>query len=192
MAGFMLMLLNVAQGKPVHFGQLFSGARFIVRLITATILFSIVLMLDLLLIIAAEYIIWTLLGAELMLSLIAGIAVLALAAPGVYFVLTFWPYAWVLVDEDCGVIDSFNGAIAVTRGNLLSGFVLFIACSAIFVGANAAAAIIFCFGFFLPIVAMPFVLLCFSVAYVIARGRRTAERIVPDDPPAVLPARPGN
>jgi hypothetical protein len=106
--GFRSMLLNAAMGRPVAIDQLFSGGRWMLRLLGANFL--------------------------MLLMVVAG-GMLAFI-PAVFAVLVFWPYSFVLVDTDCRVFDSFQRSYELTKGNRLAIFVLGLAAMAIYSGAS--------------------------------------------------------
>lgn len=145
--GYRRLLVDVAQGKPANFSQLFSGGRFF----------------------------WRLLGANLLFGALVTAGSLLLVAPGVYAAVALWPYSYVLVDQDCGVVDAFERSWKLTIGNRLAGFVLMLA----LVGIHFAGSFIPCLSFFAAILTEPFALLSLAVAYVEMNGRLTAERNPP-------------
>ena len=79
------MNLAVARGAPAEMGMLFSGGPYFFRVLGAAILF------------------WTL--------VIVGLALFIV--PGIYVLLTYWPYKYFLVDTDCSVSESFRAGAAI-------------------------------------------------------------------------------
>lgn len=140
-AGYRLLLLKVLRGEQVEVSEVFSGGRFFWRSLGATILFG--------------------------LLLIAGF--ICLIAPYFFVLLVLWPFAWVLVDRDCGVIDSFRYAHEATTGNYLACIVLALAA----LGVSIAGVLACCIGI---IFTNPFVWLFFGAAYCGMTGQLSMRR----------------
>lgn len=142
--GYCTLLLNVARGRPASFGQVFSGGPCPKRLMWANLVFVWVVIVGLLGII-----------------------------PGTIALLCYWPHSFVLIDENCSVMQAFQRSAELTRGNRLAGFVLLLALAGIFfvsgIISGAAAYVLW------P-VSGAYVWLCLAVAYVIMTGRTTADR----------------
>jgi len=138
--GVTKVLYKVARGKETSIGEIFSGSPYFMKMIGATIVFGIMI----------------------------AIGSLLCVVPGVLVMLMFWPYTFVLVDENPDGINCLWRAKEITQGNWGSAFVLFLAAFAIcLVGLLA-----FCVGI---IFAAPLAQLTFAVAYCHMTGQRTAE-----------------
>jgi len=98
-AGLHLVLLRIARGQNAAVSDVFSGGRYFWRFFWGTILF------------------------QLMLT----IGFVFLIIPGIILSLMFWPFYYVIVDRDAGVIDALTRAREVTQGNYLVVVALFLA-----------------------------------------------------------------
>jgi hypothetical protein len=98
-AGIHIVLLRIARGETVEIAELFTGGRFFWRFFWGTLLF------------------------QLMLSF----GLLLLIIPGIILALMFWPFLYVIVDRDEGIIDSLRIAQEITSGTYTVVFVLFMA-----------------------------------------------------------------
>lgn len=94
--GLAMIFLGIARGESVDISTLFSGGRYFLRSAAASFLFFV------------------------------GVAVgmMLCVAPGVYLILRYWPYLFVMVDEDASVMDSFQRAGELTSVNLGTSFVV--------------------------------------------------------------------
>jgi hypothetical protein len=98
-AGLHVLLLRIARRENAEFSDLFAGGRFFWRFFWGSLLFQIMI----------------------------GVGLLLLIIPGIILALMFWPYLYIMVDRDKGVIDSLSFAREVTTGNHLVVLVLFLA-----------------------------------------------------------------
>jgi hypothetical protein len=94
--GLTMVFLGIARGESVDISTLFSGGRYFLRSAAASFLFFVAVAVGMMLCIA----------------------------PGVYLVLRYWPYLFVIVDEDASVMDSFQRAGELTSINLGTSFVV--------------------------------------------------------------------
>jgi hypothetical protein len=97
--GFHLLLLRAARGENAEIGDLFSGGRFFWRFFWGTLLFQIMIV----------------------------VGFVMLFIPGVILALMFWPFFYVMVDRERGIIESLRLAYEVTTGNFLAVTVVFLA-----------------------------------------------------------------
>lgn len=137
--GLNRLLLNVARGEPAAIGDLFTGGKYLWRMAGASILFGLMVLLGL----------------------------LCLIIPGIIVSLMFFPYSYVLVDEDPPGVDCLWRAKTYTSGNLGSIFVLFLA----MFGINMLGVCALGIGLVFTI---PLTSLMFAVAYCKMSGQRTA------------------
>ncbi|MDZ7619315.1 MAG: hypothetical protein U1E05_20135 [Patescibacteria group bacterium] len=139
--GQALIFLGIARGEPIQISQLFSGGRFYPRILGAFLLASIPMMAGFLLLII----------------------------PGVFLLLMFWPFYWLIIDRNVGIVDSFDLAMQITRGNkatvLLIAVVMFLL---------TLVSIIPC-GLGL-LVTMPLFTLMWAVVYLAMTGQPTADQ----------------
>lgn len=106
--GQALIFLGIARGEPVEMGQLFSGGQFYLRILGASILAGIAIMIGLVLLIV----------------------------PGIFLMLMLWPFYWLILDRNVGVFDSFQLAMRITEGNKATVFLIaIVAMAMIFVTA---------------------------------------------------------
>jgi hypothetical protein len=142
--GFNLLLLRIARGEPAQLADLFGANRFFWRLFWGNVLFT----------------------------LLTYIGLALLIVPAVFVMLIFWPFAYVIVDQNVGVAESFRKSRELTGGNLLAIFILGLA----MMGINMLGQMACYVGM---IFSIPLTALIFTVAYcrmsgqTIASGRRT-------------------
>jgi predicted RNA-binding Zn-ribbon protein involved in translation (DUF1610 family) len=139
MLGQSRLLLNVARGEHAQLGDLFSGGKYL----------------------------WRMAGASILFGLMVFIGFLCLIIPGIILTLMFWPYYFVLVDEDPPGIECLSRAKEYTTGNWGAVFVLFLAAVALVILGMCAA-------FVGLIFTVPLASLMMAVAYCKMSGQRTA------------------
>jgi uncharacterized membrane protein len=140
--GQSLLMLHVARGEPARIGDLFAGARYF----------------------------WRGTGASILFGLMVIVGVLACFVGAIWVALAFWPFMYVLIDRDCGAVESLSRSKEITSGNLLALFLLGLAGFGIqLLGAMAClVGLIF---------TTPLVFLIQAVAYVMMSGQATSNRI---------------
>lgn len=94
--GLTMVFLSIARGESVDISTLFSGGRYFLRSAAASFLFFVAV----------------------------AVGMMLCVAPGVYLILRYWPYLFVMVDEDASVMDSFQRAGELTSVNLGTSFVV--------------------------------------------------------------------
>ncbi len=121
--GMQQVLLQIAQGRNPGMSELFSGGRFL----------------------------WRMVACSLLLGMAVMVGMLLLVIPGIILLLMFWPYSYVLIDRNLPGIKSFSEARNVTRGNLMSLtaiflliFVIYFVGTIITLGIGAIFALPFC------------------------------------------------
>jgi hypothetical protein len=121
-AGQSLALLKVMRGQGATFGDLFRGGRFFARIIGASILFVLALA-PVLVVAAVPAVVAVAAGggrADVWVSLLGIVASVVLAV--VLFVaisMRLSQYLYVLIDRDCGIVDSLRGSAEITRGHVV-------------------------------------------------------------------------
>ncbi len=138
--GLTLLYLQLARGEDIDvgtgIGMIFSGGRFFVKTAICGMLFG----------------------------LMVGFGLLALIIPGIILGLRYWPYLFVIVDEDPPGLECFSRSAELTKGNW--GAILLIGISGMFlnIAAQAICGIITLF-------TQPFNSLLFATAYVKMTGK---------------------
>jgi phage FluMu protein Com len=94
--GYMKWMLKIARGQPNNLGDIFTGGRYFPSLAGAGLLF--------------------------MLAIVIGY--LLCIVPGIVLSLMLSQFAWLIVDRDTGMIDSFSRSMQITAGNRLQLFLL--------------------------------------------------------------------
>ena len=87
--------------------------------------------------------------------------------PGIIVALIFWPFGYVLADEDLPGIDCLSRAKEITDGNWGAVALIFLAG----IGINILGALALCVGLLFTI---PLTTLMWAVAYCQMTGQRTA------------------
>ena len=136
--GINKLMLAIARGDKAELGMIFGGGRYVARAFLVGFLYQ-------LMVTAGSY---------------------CCVIPGILLTLMFWPYLYIIVDEDCPGMDSLSKAKEITSKNWLSCFVLQLLSS--LVGSLLM----------LTIIGIPFVLafnmLVYAVAYCKMSGQQTA------------------
>jgi hypothetical protein len=137
--GQSILMLKVARGDTVEITDVFRGGRYF----------------------------WRTLGAAILFGLMVTFGTIACIIPGIILALMFAPFMYVLIDQNCGVMDSLSIAKSVTKNNLMTNFVLGLAAFGLVLGGLLA----FCVGIFLVI---PYVMLMQAVVYLMMSGQPLA------------------
>lgn len=138
--GVSKVLFKVARGKETSIGEIFSGGPYFGRMIGASIIFSI----------------------------LTGIGGVMCLIPGIIVMLMFWPYVYVLIDENPSGVDCLWRAKEITQGNWGASFIL----ALVMFGLILLGYMALCIGIIFTI---PLASLMFAVAYCHMTGQRTAE-----------------
>ena len=96
--GKVILFMNMARDRQPVIGDLFQGRPFVGRMVLCSILFQ---------------------GLMFFANLV-------FALLGYVLALMFWPYPYLLVDRNLPGIDSFGKSVDVTKGNLLTLFLMFL------------------------------------------------------------------
>lgn len=103
MLGLQSFLLKLVRGEHPTFGELFSGGPYLARMLLCSLVFM----------------------------LLGTVCYLFLIIPGLIFILVFWPYSFMLIDRNLPGIDAFTESRKITRGNLLSMFLIYLVMMAV-------------------------------------------------------------
>ncbi len=138
--GLTLLYLKIARGDDIDIGNgiamIFSGGRFFVKTAICGTLFG----------------------------LMVGFGFLALIVPGIILGLRYWPYLFVIVDEDPPGLECFSRSAELTKGNWGAILLLGISGAFINIAAQAVCGIITLF-------TQPFNSMLFATAYVKMTGK---------------------
>lgn len=132
-------LLKIARGENADIGELFRGGRFF----------------------------WRNTGASIIFLLMFGFGCVFCLIPGLIVWAMFWPYLFVLVDEDPSGVDCLGRAYTLTAGNRLAGFLLIL----VSIGLYLAGFMALCIGVFFTV---PLLMVMWAVAYCRMTGQRVA------------------
>ena len=94
--GLTALNLRVARGQPADVGMIFSGGACFLRVAIATLIYSVVVTLGMILFIV----------------------------PGIYLASRLWAYQCFIVDRDCGVMESLNLSAEFMEGNKMQAVVM--------------------------------------------------------------------
>jgi DNA-directed RNA polymerase subunit RPC12/RpoP len=136
MPGLTKIYLGISRGDSVDIGMLFSGGKYFVKASICTILFG----------------------------LMVGLGMVACVIPGILLALRYWPYLYVILDEDPPGLECFNRSAELTQGNWGSVLVLGVVGFLINMAAQAICGLIQLF-------TQPLNSLFFSTAYVKITGQ---------------------
>ena len=98
-AGTQIVLLKIAFGEETELNDLFTGGRFVLRLILCGFVFQ----------------------------LVVGFGNMIFFMIGLFLGLLFWPYPYLLIDRDLPGIEAFTSSLDLTKKNLLSMTLVFLA-----------------------------------------------------------------
>jgi hypothetical protein len=143
-AGYCLLLLRVVRGENFELADMFSGGRFF----------------------------WRFFWGNLLFALMYGLGLILLIIPGILVLLAFWPFLYVIVDHNVGVIESFKRSAELTSGNYGACFIIALAT----LGINLLGLLAICVGLLFSI---PLTVLMFTVAYCLMSGQHVAIRQSP-------------
>lgn len=101
--GHNLMMLKIARGEQAQIADLFAGLPYFGRIFLG----------------------------YLLLTALAAVGFVLCIIPYFFVLMTFWPFALVIVDQNVGVIESFRRSRQLTANNLLTIFVLWLAVTGI-------------------------------------------------------------
>lgn len=119
--GMTMGLLKLARGQDVEFAELFRGGRFFLRFLGAALLYVLALVpVFIVCAVPAGVAIALTRGEPSGLAIVAIIASIILWVVGVMFVsVRLYLFPYVLVDRDCGAIDSIRASFEITRGHVV-------------------------------------------------------------------------
>jgi len=134
--GHIIFLLKLVRGQNAEVTDIFSGTPFFLSTLGAAIVFGVVYLL----------------GA------------IACLIPGLYVLAMWWPFIYLIVDQNAGAMDSLSKAREITTGNKLSAVVLFLAA----MGLTVAGLLAMCIG---VLFVAPYLSLMWCVAYLRMTGQ---------------------
>jgi uncharacterized membrane protein/predicted RNA-binding Zn-ribbon protein involved in translation (DUF1610 family) len=138
-AGYHVLLLKIARGENPEIADIFSGRRYFWRILLANFLFTLMLYLGLLLVLI----------------------------PGILVALAFWPFMYVIVDRDVGVMEAFRRSTELTSGNYGASVLL----GLVILGLGLLGVAALCLGW---IFTVPLSGLMMAVAYCLMSGQAVA------------------
>lgn len=134
--GYIRILLGLLRNEPVNVGMLIGGGDVFLPVLGISLLVGFATV------------------AGLMFCLI----------PGIIFALFFWPTYYLVLDKKCKVLESFDLARTITKGNIGNSFLLMVATSAI-----TFAGLLLCLVGVIPLASLA--ALCFVTGYLSMSGQ---------------------
>lgn len=163
--GQTLYFVRTARGEETSFGLVFSGAPFLLRIILASILITLV-GIGILILCAIPAAVAYSATQEPVVGIVAFVVVAI--APSLYLGLTYYQFQYLIIDCDLDVIGSLTTSKEITTGNRLTVFLLYILAAI----AVAVSLLLCC----VPVLFTgPFVILGTMVAYLKMSGQTTAD-----------------
>jgi Uncharacterised protein family (UPF0259) len=138
--GYQVMMIRIARGERAEVGDVFTGARYF----------------------------WRLFWGNLLFTLLAYVGLALLLVPGVFVMLIFAPFSYVIVDRNVGVIESLRKSRELTSGNLLAIFVLGLSAFGLQMLGSLACYVGLIF-------TIPLIVVIFAVAYCAMSGQALAD-----------------
>ncbi len=186
--GIKSFLIRTGRGEPVGFSELFAGGRYLVPAILA----SVVLMFGAAVIVSLFalplFLFMAIVGADEVVAIVV-LALAAMVALPIWFYLAirFSQYQYLVIDRYAGPIECLSLSWQITRGNVLSIFLVWLVTAAI----NLLGLLACCVGL---IATAPFSSFIYAVQYLALTGQPTADQLwhaaAPPDHSPVPP--PGN
>jgi phage FluMu protein Com len=167
--GVLLFFLKTARGVDANIGDLFAGGPYLLRMIGAAILYQ----LGLLGILGICVLPCALVGMAFdPVAALVGVIVGAVISvvPVVIYALTFFPYSFLIIDQNLGIMESFAVSRQITSGNRLIVLAIFLV---MWLVGSAVASATCNLGI---IVVTPFQMLLVVVIYLTMIGHPTAGR----------------
>ena len=159
-AGTMIFCLRLARGQEAPLDAVFSGGPYLLRVLGVSIVLWLIGLGTAIVLTGPG----ALLGDQAMTTI--GQALNGLASAVIYVIFLAAPL--LIVDHDLGVTESLQASIDVMKGNLLTGFLIFLV-----VGILAVIAVLLTCGIAILLV-IPFYLLLPTVIYLSATGQEIA------------------
>ncbi|HEY0982828.1 MULTISPECIES: hypothetical protein [unclassified Schlesneria] len=98
--GYMILSLKVAREEHAELSDLFTGGRYVVRVLLNSLVFALIVMVGLVL----------------------------LVVPGLFAIVMLWPFSYLIIDKNYRGLESLKRAKSLTEGNLGSIFLIFCVC----------------------------------------------------------------
>jgi hypothetical protein len=117
--GMIIMMLDIAHGREADFGRLFSGGRYLIPLILATILFYLVMGGAALVFLLPASLVVGVLGQNSQAGTIAaGLIFVAFYVLITFLVLRLSQFTYLIIDRNLGALDSLRGSYKITQGHV--------------------------------------------------------------------------
>jgi phage FluMu protein Com len=165
--GLIIYFLKVARGRDASLGDVFTGGRYVLTTVCATILFYLIIFAVPAMCLAPTGIMYLLGGAEETVIVLFVVGILIAAVPAIVLLLMFSPYAFLIVDRNAGIIESLALSKEITTGNKLTMFVLGILAVLIVM----AGMLVCCVGM---LVSAAYIMVLWSVTYLAMSGQPSA------------------
>ena len=166
--GIQLFFIKMARGHEVEFGDLFAGGPYLLRYIGASALYSLGLCAIMGIFLAPCTLLGLAIDNELALvGLVAG-GILAVVPTMIYW-LTFFPFSYLIIDQNMGIMDSFAVSREVTLGNRWMMLAIIVVMALIGSAINQVTCNLGTF------VVSPFTFLLYAVMYMRMIGQPTAD-----------------
>ncbi|HLA84736.1 MAG TPA: hypothetical protein VJL29_08075 [Thermoguttaceae bacterium] len=161
--GRILFFVKTARGLDPGLGELFAGGPYLWRVIGATILYQLGLAAIVGVCAAPCVLVGVLIDpVGALVGLIVG-QFLAIVPAAIFF-LTFFPYLYLIVDQNLGILEAFSVSRQVTSGNRLTIFLIILVVALV---GSAISSATFPLGVF---VVTPFTYLLHAVIYLLLIG----------------------
>jgi uncharacterized membrane protein len=178
--GQTLVMFDIARGREASFGDVFSGGRYILRVVLASLLFALVIAGVVALGALPGGLIWAVVGRDVPVGPIAlGVGIFAGFVVAIILGLRLSQFYYAILDRDAGIEEALRTSLRITRGNAGMIFVIFLLTSAI----NLAGALACFVGL---IFTLPFTALLLIVTYLALTGQSAADPYAKGEPYADL------
>jgi hypothetical protein len=167
--GQTIVLLRIARGEQAPFGYVFTGGRYLFRVIASSFLLGLIMLGVIALGTVPGGVVLAVVGRDAAAGQVAmALSMFVSVIIAIIVALRMSQFHYLIIDRDAGVLDSFRLSSQVTRDKAGVVFVIFLLTAAINLGGFLA-----CFvGLFFT---LPFTLLLLVVTYLALTGQATAD-----------------
>ncbi len=166
-AGVSMAMLEIARGRDTEISRLFSGGRYLLRLIGLQVLLGLVALGIMAVLAGIPALFGYVVAGKHAAMNIGAVGIVISMVPLIYLGFAMFATQLLIIDRDMGIIDSIKQSWQVTQGNKLSLFLLgLVSVGIIILGVLAlVVGIIF---------AIPLVVIIYTVAYLAMTGQPIA------------------
>lgn len=171
--GQSMVMLDVARGRRIEVGKIFAGGPFLLNVLIAGVIVSLILGLIAGLLIGLPAGAIALIAGQREAAVVGAIIGLAIAAAPMLIVwFMFSQSTMLIIDRRLNAMDALRVSAEITRGNKITLLLIFVMLALIGTAATIVGLLLFCVGFFPAIIAVSgFSTLALVIAYLLMTGQ---------------------